>query len=147
MVNTINVSRYDATNPPLFDGEKSSRKLPRRAIYPKADVRAILSNGGKGVALWTRSSQIDAARLGLENCDIAQLIEDALNRGRYTGSEWCEQKPSGPCAACDVYTLSRMEWNDELGKDIPFDYYFKFAISKTGTILLVVSCHESRDKS
>jgi hypothetical protein len=68
-------------------------------------------------------------------------IKVALNKGFYTGSEWCKAQPTGPWAACDAYTLSRDEWIEATHSYMHIDYYLKFAISKTGTLLLSASNH------
>lgn len=42
---------------------------------------------------------------------------------------------------CDAYKVTRKEWIENAGKYIPMTYYLKFAISKTGHILLMASNH------
>lgn len=141
--NLINISRHDGALPAASD----SRNIRGGALYPIADVRQLLATDGQNVTLWTESSRTDAQRLCLTTEYVAELVRLALSRGTYKGSEWCEQgtRP-GPVAACDVYTVTRMEWNQYAFKELPCEYYLKFAISKTGKLLLIVSCHESRNR-
>ena len=55
-------------------------------------------------------------------------------------------KPSGPWAACDAYQLWHNEWVQAAYKEMCFEYYIKFAIGKSGKLLLLVSCHEPQDR-
>ena len=52
----------------------------------------------------------------------------------------------GPWAACDAYVLVRTEHLPHLRKDMECEYYIKFAIGKTGTVLLLASCHLPEDR-
>lgn len=67
-----------------------------------------------------------------------------ITQGQYVNSQWCVQKPTGPWAACDGYRLFRDEWVEYAHKEMRYEYYVKFAIGKTGKLLLLVSCHLSR---
>ena len=42
---------------------------------------------------------------------------------------------------CDAYKVTQYEWIENAGKDMPVSYYLKFAISKTGQLLLMASNH------
>ena len=55
-------------------------------------------------------------------------------------SEWCENGKGG-IAACDAYTVYRVEEIPITGKQESFEYFLKFAIGKTGVVVLLVSCH------
>lgn len=44
-------------------------------------------------------------------------------------------------AACDAYSIRRMEVIPATGKTMPVGYFLKFAIGKTGNLVLMVSCH------
>ena len=66
--------------------------------------------------------------------DVAQYLKQAINNpANYLGSEWARLSDKA-CAACDVYRLTTLEC----------EYYFKFAIHKNGSLVLVISCHLSR---
>ncbi|WP_282041229.1 hypothetical protein [Halomonas alimentaria] len=104
-----------------------------------ADVLSALQD--KGLVLWTQRSIKRAQDLGLENDDVADLVHEALHTGRYHQSEWCQQRPDGPWAASDVYLLTRQEWNDRAFRELPAHYYLKFALAKSGRLVLTVSCH------
>lgn len=137
MVKSVNVSRH-AEAPPEEPGSQG-RTIANGPLYPRADVLAALDD--RGVSLWTRRSIADAQGLGLDEDAVEALVRDALHQGRYHKSEWCQQKPSGPWAACDVYLLTRLEWNDNAFRDLAIDYYLKFALAKSGRLVLTVSCH------
>lgn len=62
----------------------------------------------------------DVQGLSFEIKDVRTLLRQALHKGRYVNSEWCVQKPTGPWAACDSYSLVRAEWNDYAFKDMHY---------------------------
>ncbi|WP_291820171.1 hypothetical protein [Marinobacter sp.] len=95
---------------------------------------------------WTRKCKDDLQKYTLDAADTVELLTEALQHGRYRDLEWCEQRPTGPRAACDAYTLARKEWIPYAHKEFPIEYYIKFAIAKTGTVILLVSCHLPEDR-
>ncbi len=144
MVNKrMNVSAYPC-DPPA--DAQTNRRIPEGPLYRKEDVLAVLRQGDRALITWTRKCSNDLQRLGFDIGDASTLIGEALSTGRYRNSEWCQQHPSGPWAACDAYQVTRMEWVHAAHKDMKFDYYVKFGIGKTGKILLIVSCHEPQER-
>jgi len=73
---------------------------------------------------------------------VAELIQ-ALRPQDYLDSEWCENGKSG-VAACDAYRFRRAEVIPATGKTISSEYFLKFAIGRTGQLVLMVSSHLSR---
>lgn len=142
MVNNTIVSRF--TGPPL-PHEVVGRKLSGGPLYPPSEVLELLGRQGNGVVrAWSRDCIRDVQKLDFVADDLAELIAQALQDGRFLGSEWCVQKPEGPWAACDAYSLRRQEWIEAAAKHMSSEYYIKFAISKTGLLLFLASCHLSR---
>ena len=138
MVSTmVNVSAFIG-EPPANGG---SRKIPGGPLYEPSKIKAILAKGETATSAWTRKCAVEVQNLCLDGNDICKLLNDAITSGRYRDSEWCVQKPTGPWAACDAYELVRYEWNRFSHKELPVEYFVKFAIGKTGQILLLVSCH------
>ncbi len=135
MVN--NVSAYQGQLP--GQGATDTQRLIPGPIYSAADVLAVLSSGS--TIPWTRDCTRDLQDLAFDDGDIQELIRAAVQEGCYINSQWCVQRPTGPWAACDAYQLSRQEWNQYAHKELRVDYYVKFAIGKTGKILLLVSAH------
>ncbi|MEZ8602733.1 MULTISPECIES: hypothetical protein [Vibrio] len=113
-------------------------------LYEKEVVLKILESEGNTPIPWTRQCKTDIQNLALDTDDINELLKQAIKQGQYLKSEWCVQKPTGPWAACDSYRLQREEWIEYAYKYISCNYYVKFAIGKTGKILLLVSCHVSQ---
>lgn len=72
---------------------------------------------------------------------VIALVNEALQQGKYIGSEWCDKDGAGPVAACDSYVLQKKEWNTYALKDLSTSYFIKLAINKLGTAVLLVSCH------
>lgn len=141
--NPYNLSAFDGQPP---SGERDDRRISGGPLYLAVEVLALLGQGEKVLVPWTRKCKNDLMRLSLDNEGALELVCEALRNGRYRNSEWCEQQPSGPWAACDAYQLSRREWVEAAHKEMTFDYFIKFAIGKTGKVLLLVSCHEPQDR-
>jgi hypothetical protein len=141
--NTRNLSAYSGTPPPQEQGDRHIADGP---LYHVADVLALLDQGEAALVPWTRKCKDDLLRLALDVSDAQALVREALENGCYRNSEWCVQQPSGPWAACDAYQLWHNEWVQAAYKEMCFEYYIKFAIGKSGKLLLLVSCHEPQDR-
>lgn len=135
MINNHNVSAYNGMPPK----HGSSRFITNGPLYGKQQVSELCTK--QAVNLWTKESILDARKLNLETPEIAQLIHKALNEGKYENSQWCQSKNSGPWAACDSYAISVSRFMLPECKEILVTLYFKFAISKTGGALLIISNH------
>jgi hypothetical protein len=131
--NRANVSRFEGQVPSCET--QQCRKIRRGPIYDKDEV--ILLCEARKIQLWTKGAIVDTQKWELDTDDIAEMIIYAMRRGRFRCSEWCIQKADGPWAACDVYTFT---WS-KLNRFGAIGYYLKFAISKTGQMLLTVSIH------
>ena len=140
--NAINVSAYEGV-PPTEVGNVRSL-ITGGPLYRVEEVLALLAKGDSKTNLWTRKCIRDVERLAFDIADVRELLKQALTSGTYINSEWCVQKPTGPWAACDSYRLFRDEWNDHAYRNIGYEYYVKFAIGKTGKLLLLISCHLSQ---
>jgi hypothetical protein len=140
VVNRKNVSYRQDLTPPN-EGAKD-RKIAGGPLYAPAQVlQVILGDPESTLRLWTRDSNRDFMKLDWELSDLASAIRLAVTSGTYIDSEWCVQSPTGPVAACDAYEITRREWIAAARKELPCTYFLKFAISRTGSVLLVVSCH------
>lgn len=144
MVNNRNVSQYSLTHPPASSDDEENRKIPGGPLYACTDLITLLDE--VKVVPWTKDCIRDTAKLELDKPDLAQLIIDALKTGKFLGSEWCRQKPTGPWAACDAYKLVRKEWIKNANKYLYIEYYLKFAIGVAGNIVLTISCHPPKDR-
>lgn len=145
MVTPRIVSRF--TGPPQPVGNGAARKITGGPLYPVDEVLRVISQGGSSVIhAWTQKCTQDMQKWSLDTDDLLELIGISINKGRFIGSEWCEQKPNGPWAACDAYTVNRKEWIPATHREIDLEYYVKFAIGKTGVVLLVVSCHPPEER-
>ncbi|SOB74574.1 hypothetical protein SAMN04488490_0059 [Marinobacter sp. LV10R510-11A] len=140
--NRVNVTAYEVKPP----GEGEPRKIPGGPLYEHHRVLEILRKGEESTRAWTRKCKSDLQKYALDGDDAVVLLIEALQHGRYQSSEWCEQRSKGPWAACDSYTLTKKEWIRYAHKELQIEYYIKFAIAKTGTVILLVSCHLSEDR-
>lgn len=128
-------------NPPADNVGDKERKIAGGPKYPREEVLPLLNSDPVAVRVWTVDCGRDIAKLGFDLSTTANLVSDAVLNGKFQGSEWCEQKPSGPWAICDAYVLRRAEWNLAAKKNMECEYYVKFAIGRSGATLLLVSCH------
>ena len=138
VVNTKNASGYGGVPPVATTCDRSICGGP---LYSISTLTGLLEDGGQNIVPWTRGSSADLEKLSLDLDGAARILLEALQNGRYHNSEWCQQRPSGPWAACDAYVLQRSEWIPSAHKEMMMEYYLKLAISKTGSVLLLVSFH------
>lgn len=137
MVTSIIVSEYSGSPP--ADG--ANRKIAGGPLYELARVHA-LAQAVPGLRFWTRSSELEALDLNVDTQDVAQWLLELTPRD-YRDSEWCADGLRA-WAACDAYVLRRSEWMAAAHKHMPVDYFLKFAIARSGALILMVSCHTSR---
>lgn len=139
MVNDKVVSRF--TGVPTRGNGGIIQKTP---LYPAEEILRLLEERGtQAVTFWTRDCAKDVQNLALDHDGVIELIKEAVSAGRFLNAQWCQQKPGGPWAACDAYSVTRKEWIDAAFKFFDIQYYVKFALSKSGRLLLLVSCHAS----
>lgn len=136
VVNFYIVSEYSSPPPTMGSGEK----IIGGPIYSLERVREILKDGA-GLQLWTRDCASNVRALGWIHDDVIGLVRK-LEGSNYIDSEWCENG-KGAYAACDAYTVRSREWVDTADKEMMIEYFMKFAINKSGTMVLTVSCHTS----
>ena len=141
MVNTFNISRFGGTPPSSDDVADSNRRIQDGPIYSREDILQILSE--ETIRPITRRCIRDTQALEFDASGLTLLIEESLENGIYIGSEWCSTGSPGSWAACDAYSLQRLEWIPNCGKNMNCNYYVKFAISSSGDVLLLLSCHTS----
>ncbi len=122
--------------PPKGD---ESRKIDGGPLYVLDKLRGSLSQGR--IRPWTKKCVTDLQNLGFDLDDAAALVLHALLEGRFLGAEWCQQEPAGPWAACDSYIVSRAEWIEAACKEMPVEYFVKFALAVSGTVVILISCH------
>ena len=140
MVTKTIVSRF-VGDPP--SDEAACRKIADGPLYPVDEVMALLAKSdARTVRVWTNKCQRDVQTLSLDTVGLCKLMEIAVQSGRFRGAQWCVQRPNGPWAACDAYSLVHREWIDTANRYMDITYYIKFAIAKTGNLLLVASCHQ-----
>lgn len=136
------LSRY-TLNAPAQPGRV---KISGGPLYPRDEVKA-LANPAQ-LKLVTRKCIQDVRNLyeGVRDeydSDLA-MAADLLLRldtaGRYVDSEWCDNGKGG-LAACDAYEVRRADLIPATGERRQVRYFVKFAVGKTGQLLLMVSCH------
>lgn len=132
MVNFLVVSEYSGGPTP---GDRV--KIGGGPLYSLERVQGLLSQSGR-LLLWTRKCSRDVANLTWDEDDVAELIQ-SLQSSDYKDSEWCGNGKAW--AACDAYTIQRRERIEAARKEMTVEYFLKFAIGKTGALVLMVSCH------
>lgn len=118
---------------------RADRIVGTGPLYPAADVLALLRRGVVATCLFTEDCRTDVALEGWSLQDVFRLIEEAVQYGTYKNSQWCRQGVTEqvvPCAPCDAYSVRFRNIENRFT-----NYYVKFAIAKTGKLMLVFSCH------
>lgn len=136
MVTFFIVSQYSGSLP----AEGASRKIAEGPLYELPDIHA-LAGTAHSLRFWTRASEQEARDLDVDTEDVGQWLLE-LTPQNYRDSEWCTDGRAW--AACDAYLLRRQEWIAATHKYMPVDYFLKFAIAKSGALVLMASCHTSR---
>jgi len=121
-------------------------KIPGGPLYGLDEVKALACP--TQVYLWTRKCIQDVRNLyeGVRDDYDSELamVSDLLQRletaGRYIDSEWCDNGKGG-LAACDAYEVRRADLIPATGNRQVTRYFVKVAISTTGQLLLLASCH------
>ncbi len=138
MVSSIIVSRYTDGGPPQDNGD---RKIKVGPLYPKEELEQLLARGHMQVA---GGAQTDLLKWSMDADDVVSLIRLALIEGRFLGAEWCRlSNTRNTWAACDAYSVIERRYNEYSHKTQNTEFYLKFAIGKTGNIILTISCHPS----
>lgn len=137
MVKIIVVSEY-SSNPPdvLGTGRNKIGGGPR---YDLVRIQALVQDENQLVA-WTEKCRKDVRKWFDDDLQRVANLIGSLRASDYIDSEWCENG-KGAIAACDAYSVRRTETAPATGQKLQMEYFLKFAVSKTGTLMLLVSCH------
>jgi hypothetical protein len=133
MVTFIIVSEYSGGPIP---GDRV--KIGGGPLYSLERVQGLVRAPAQ-LTLWTKRCRLKVQELGWDAEDVAELVA-ALRPADYQDSEWCDNG-KGAWAACDAYSIRRSEWIEAARKEMTVEYFLKFAIGKTGALVLMVSCH------
>ncbi len=137
MVKLPVLSEY-SENPPQASGT-GRVKIEQGPLYPLERVQELVNDENQLFA-WTEKCRKDLHKLFDGDLSrVAELI-CCLKTTDYIDSEWC-QNGKGALAACDAYSIRRLEVMAATGRTMPVEYFLKFAIGKTGKLVLTVSCH------
>lgn len=143
MVSLFVVSEYSQSPPEELSEDRMKVTGP---LYDLDLVKALVGEDGQGLKLWTRKCGQDVNKWFDEDFEVLADMFASLQAHHYLHSEWCtngrEVNGKQAVAACDAYRCRRAE-TLATGKQVQMEYYLKFAISKTGSLLLLVSCHAS----
>lgn len=135
MVKMFVVSEY-SSNPPTESGRA---KIAGGPLYGLARVQALVQDGNQ-LQAWTEKCRSDVRKWFDD--DWQRVVDQikGLKDADYIDSEWCENG-KGAIAACDAYSYKVIETAPATGKPLRMEYFLKFAVSRTGTLVLMVSCH------
>lgn len=136
MVRVIVLSEYSLNPPELGQGRV---KIANGPLYDLARVQA-LARDGHGLQAWTEKCRKDVLKWFDNDLERVGALIESLQPGDYLDSEWCENG-KGAIAACDAYRLYVLEHAPATGAPMRMEYFLKFAVSKTGALVLIVSCH------
>ena len=139
-----NLSAYNGTPP--ANGVSGQRLINKGPIYTTQQVLSILQSNSQNQPVFvpfTKKCRDDIQDLTLDADDVIEHITLAITNGRFRNSEWCANSSNTAWAACDNYVFRKNTWIAAASKEMPCDYYLKFAIGKSNKILLIASCHTS----
>ena len=133
---TFNIVSEYSFKPPTEFGRF---KIAGGPLYDLARVQLLVEDENNLLS-WTSKCRNDVVKFF--SGDLAEVVDliQRLKPANYRDSEWCENG-KGSMVACDAYTVQRTEVMPATGKQETFEYFLKFAISKSGVLVLVVSCH------
>ena len=107
-------------------------------LYSLERVKALAAEQ-EALILWTQKCRRDIQNLHWDVTEVSDLLLGLSSRN-YIDSEWCENGKQA-WAACDAYLTQRKEWVERMRKQVSMSFFVKFAIGKTGKVVLLVSCH------
>lgn len=139
----LNLSAWQGSLPVSDSADRSIKGGP---LYVAQQVLCVLERGESAIHLWTRKCISDTKRFDLDLEQALDLVGAAVKNGKFKGSQWCVDKPGGSWVACDSYQVCLRQWIEAARKNMDFEYYIKFAIGRTGKVLLIVSCHPPEEK-
>ena len=135
MVNKFIVSEYSSWPPT----ESWWVKIAGGPLYDLTRVQTIVEDENR-LLTWTEKCRKDVFKLFDDDlAEVVGLIQ-CLKSSNYIDSEWCENGRNA-IAACDAYSIRRLELIPATGRSMPVGYFLKFAVGKTGALVLMVSCH------
>lgn len=108
-------------------------------MYALERVQALARDQSR-LNTWTEKCRKDVRKWFDDDLERVGELILFLRPDDYIDSEWCENG-KGAIAACDAYSVSVVETAPATGCPVQMEYFLKFAVSKTGALLLIVSCH------
>jgi len=137
MVNTLTITPPEGNNP----SDKEREIQCNEALYVLSNIKELAEK--KAISLVTKKCSEYLIKIEWSIGDVSELINE-LTKKCYFKSEWCRTSDNGIWISCDVYKVTRDEYNQYMHKDITYDYYLKFSIGVNGNMLLIVSCHQQQ---
>jgi hypothetical protein len=137
MVKAIVLSEYSSSPPQVLGTGRI--KIDDGPLYDLERIQNLVNDESRLLA-WTEKCRRDIRKLFDDDLSCVAGLIQCLKPTDYIDSEWCENG-RGALAACDAYSIRRLEVMAATGKSIPVEYFLKFAIGKTGKLVLTVSCH------
>lgn len=139
MVKIVVLSEYSTSAPTQLGTGRI--KIEGGPLYVLARVQQLVDSSDC-INLFTRTCIGQVHELFDSDLEQVAWLIQALDSRDYIDSEWCENGKNG-IAACDAYRIRRTEVMAATNKPTKVEYFVKFAVSKTGKLVLLVSCHLS----
>lgn len=98
------------------------------------------------ISVVTNQCSKDVAQLEKDESSLKESIRRAVSTGRFLGSEWCKISQNDVWAACDAYSFSEKAWIEAAHKEMECDFYVKFCVGKTGSLIITISFHTHRQR-
>lgn len=139
MVKIIILSEYSTSAPTQLGSGRI--KIEGGPLYALARVQQLVDDSNC-INLFTRRCIGEVHKLFDSDLEQVAWLIQALTSRDYIDSEWCENGKNG-IAACDAYRIRCTEAIAATNKPTTVEYFVKFAVGKTGKLVLLVSCHLS----
>lgn len=137
MVNNLHIKPPEGDNP-----TRKEREIATDApLHSLSRVKELSKN--RELRTVTAKCDEDLIKLSWSIYDDVPELIQQLTEANYAKSQWCKTSSGrkGLWLACDVYKVTKAEYNPRAYRDDFYDYYLKFCINDTGKVLLIVSCH------
>lgn len=150
MVSNRILSRYQGPPPPPDDGDGERCLGKSQPLHSAEEVAAVLKASPSPHFGSRRCEEgwqelMETLEAQDEPMSFTQFILDAMRSGRWRQAVWC-QNNKGFWFAADVwlYEFPYGRYVGRVWKEFVVTYYLKFAITKAGLSVYMLSCHPSR---
>lgn len=138
--------------PPQHGDDQIHTRLIDGKIWDLLSIRQlaqqVLHGDASSLKAITKDCRSDMQRLQMDDKYAARLLLLLNESDHYINSRWCHTGASVPTrpalgwVPCDAYKIN-VEDDYDNGETLTITYYIKFCLSPSGSMVLLISLHES----